>query len=349
MSALLVEAKGVVRRFGALVAVDHADLSVSPGEIVGLLGANGAGKTTLIRMLLGLLPVDEGSVLLFGRRPSRAVRRRLGYVPQGLGLWDDLTAAENMAFTARAFGLRSATSSPAGSSAAASPSGSSSSASSRPGASAVGSPAGSPPATSSPAGSSPAGGPLAGDEELRAAAGRLVRTLPLGLRRRLAFAAALSHDPELLVLDEPTSGVDPLARARLWDTVHGAVDAGRGALVTTHYMDETEQCDRVVVMTQGRVVADGRPADISAGRRAVRVRTDDWPAAFAALDEAGEPVALVGRELRVPGGDAARVQTLLSARRIAARTSEVPATFEEVFVELTRAGGGAPQPREATA
>ena len=286
MSAPLVHASGVVHRFGALVAVDHADLSVHGGEIVGLLGANGAGKTTLIRMLLGLLPADEGSVLLFGRRPSRAVRRRLGYVPQGLGLWDDLTAGENLAFIARAFGSFSITSA------------------------------------------------LSGDDELRAAADRLVRTLPLGLRRRLAFAAALSHDPELLVLDEPTSGVDPLARARLWDTVHAAVDAGRGALVTTHYMDETEQCDRVVVMTQGRVVADGRPAEISAGRRAVRVRTDDWPAAFTALDEAGEPVALIGRELRVPGGDAARVRALLTARRIAARTSVVPATFEEVFVEL---------------
>ncbi len=88
--------------------------------------------------------------------------------------------------------------------------------------------------------------------DLRTPPDTAVRDLPLGLRRRLAFAAALAHRPDLLVLDEPTSGVDPLARARLWDTVHGAVDGGAGALVTTHYMDEAEQCDRLVVMAGGR-------------------------------------------------------------------------------------------------
>ena len=92
------------RRFGALLAVDAADLTVAGGEVVGLLGANGAGKTTLIRLLLGLLAPTAGDVLLFGRRPSRETRRRIGYVPQGLGLYDDLTVAENLAFYAGAFG-----------------------------------------------------------------------------------------------------------------------------------------------------------------------------------------------------------------------------------------------------
>ena len=287
MTGLLISARAVVRRFGDLLAVDHADIEVRAGEIVGLLGANGAGKTTLIRLLLGLLRPDEGAVLLFGEAPSRETRRRLGYVPQGLGLWDDLTVAENLSFSARAFGVPAAAD------------------------------------------------VLGADAELRAAADRPVHDLPLGLRRRLAFAAALSHWPEVLVLDEPTSGGDPLARARLWDTMHAAVDAGCGALVTTHYMDETQQCDRVVVMADGRVVAAGSPSDISAGHRAVRVRTADWPAAFAVLDEAGQAVALVGRDLRVPDGDVVRVQALLDAHHVAAQTSDVPATFEEVFVELT--------------
>jgi ABC-2 type transport system ATP-binding protein/ribosome-dependent ATPase len=299
MNGPLVSARGVVLRFGSLVAVDHADIDVRAGEIVGLLGANGAGKTTLIRLLLGLLRPDEGEVRLFGEAPSRETRRRLGYVPQGLGLWDDLTAAENLSFNARAFGM------------------------------------------------SAAAEVLGADPELRAAADRPVHALPLGLRRRLAFAAALAHRPEVLVLDEPTSGVDPLARARLWDTVHAAVDGGCGALVTTHYMDETQQCDRVVVMADGRVVAAGSPSDISAGRRAVRVRTADWPAAFAALDEAGQPVALVGRDLRVPGGDAMRVQALLDAHNIAAQTCDVAATFEEVFVELTHSASSRSQAVEA--
>ena len=157
-------AHDVVCRFGRLTAVADVDLEVHAGEVVGLLGANGAGKTTLIRLLLGLLHPTSGAVRLFGRAPSRAGRLRLGYVPQGLGLWGDLSVQENLAFSARAFG------------------------------SAV-------PAL---------------DPELEALRDTLVRDLPHGLRRRLAFAAALAHVPELLVLDEPTSGVDPAARARLW-------------------------------------------------------------------------------------------------------------------------------------
>ncbi len=94
----------MVRRYGSFVAVDHVDVHVEPGEIVGLLGANGAGKTTLIRLLLGLERASDGTVLLFGRPPSRDTRRRLGYVPQGLGLYDDLTAAENRAFARAAYG-----------------------------------------------------------------------------------------------------------------------------------------------------------------------------------------------------------------------------------------------------
>jgi hypothetical protein len=104
MSAM-VELRDVTRTFGAVTAVDTASLTVAPGEIVGLLGANGAGKTTLVRILLGLLAPTSGAVRLFGAPPTRASRRRLGYVPQGLGLYTDLTVAENLAFYAAAFGV----------------------------------------------------------------------------------------------------------------------------------------------------------------------------------------------------------------------------------------------------
>jgi ABC-2 type transport system ATP-binding protein len=186
---------------------------VRGGEVVGLLGANGAGKTTLIRLVLGLLGADDGRVRLFGSPPSRKTRLRLGYVPQSLGLWDDLTARENLGFTRGAFGL------------------------------------------------APADG-ITDDPELAADDDTLVRDLPLGIKRRLAFAAALSHSPELLVLDEPTSGVDPMARARLWETIREAADGGAAVLVTTHYMEEAANCDRLVVMADGRTIAAGTLAAI---------------------------------------------------------------------------------------
>jgi ABC-2 type transport system ATP-binding protein len=295
-AAPLAEARAATMRFGALTAVDAVDLRVLPGEVVGLLGANGAGKTTLIRCVLGLVRVSAGEVLLFGEPPSRATRARLGYVPQGLGLYEDLTVAENLRFSGRGFGVgqRDGTD-----------------------------------------------GALAGDPELAAVAARPVGDLPLGLRRRVAFAAALAHRPDLLVLDEPTSGVDPLARTRLWDTIRAAAEAGAGVLVTTHHMSEAEQCDRLVVMADGRVVADGTMADIVGSRATVRVAAGRWEDAFAALEGAGLAAALVGRTLRVPSAGREEVAAALRRGRVDAEVELVPATFDETFVALAgRAGGG---------
>ena len=283
----LAQSIEVTRRFDHLVAVDGVNLKVDPGEVVGLLGANGAGKTTLIRLLLGLLPPTGGQVRLFGLHPSRETRRRIGYVPQGLGLYDDLTPEENLSFAHAVFGGTGAT--------------------------------------------LPA--------SLRPVADVLVGRLSLGVQRRVAFARALAHRPDLLMLDEPTSGVDTLARARLWETIRDSADAGAGALVSTHHMDEAEECDRLVVMADGSVVADGTVAEIVGDARVAVIETEEWERAFGAVEQAGLSAALVGRTLRVPSAAPADVERALAD--VPARVTKAAATLEEQFLELTLGGGRA--------
>ncbi|MBK9739923.1 MAG: ABC transporter ATP-binding protein [Actinobacteria bacterium] len=281
----------VTKRFGHDPVVEGVSMSVRGGEIVGVIGANGAGKTTLIRMQLGLLLPTEGRVTLFGEAPSRVSRRRLGYVPQGLGLYRDLTVGENLAFVAGAYGVRPSL-----------------------------------------------------DAGLVPLAGALVASIGLGRQRQLAFTCALSHSPELLVLDEPTSGVDPISRARLWDTIHAQAESGVGVLVSTHYMQEAEQCDRLLLMDLGRVVAQGTVADIVGDTTAVQVDTEHWSAAFTALTDRDLPVALSGIRVRVAGTAPDVVRGVLAAAGVDARLEIVPATLEEKMTLITRNRTVTPQP-----
>ncbi|MCB2176509.1 MAG: ABC transporter ATP-binding protein [Actinomycetales bacterium] len=284
MTPALLETRGFSHRFGTLLAVDDVTMHVEPGEVVGLLGANGAGKTTLIRALLGLVGSPDGQVRLLGGPPSRQARMRVGYVPQGMGLYDDLTVAENLEFTARAYRARVPQLPP----------------------------------------------------DLAEHSGTLVGSLALGSQRRLAFVCALLHDPEVLVLDEPTSGVDPLARARLWDTVRERAEAGVGVLITTHYMQEAQQCDRLLLMAGGRLVGSGSEEDVVGGTTAVEVRTERWADAFAALEPTGAAVTLSGRSVRVADGDEATLRAVLAQAGVPAELVSVPATIEERMAVLAK-------------
>jgi ABC-2 type transport system ATP-binding protein/ribosome-dependent ATPase len=279
----LLEAIDLTCRFGATLAVQDLSLRVHAGEVVGLVGANGAGKTTTMRMLLGLQRPTSGTALLEGGPPTRAARTHLGYVPQGLGLYAELTVAENVAFSAQAYGR---------------------------------SPAELPPS-------------------LQPVAQRLVGGLPLGLRRQVAFLCAVQHGPTVLVLDEPTSGVDPLGRARLWDAIRERAQAGAGVLVSTHYMDEARQCDRLLLMSEGALVGSGSESEIVGGTTVVSVTGADWRVTFETLRHAGLPVTLAGRAVRVVDRDPGEVAALLRTAGVEASVELARATLEERMTVLT--------------
>ena len=214
-------------RFGAHTAVDHVDLSISPGEMFGLLGPNGAGKTTTIRMLTTLLKPATGTVTVFGidvaAHPMR-VRRVIGYVPQMLSADANLTGLENVELFARLFDVpRKAR-------------------------------------KERVAGALDAMG-------LTEAASRLAGTYSGGMIRRLDLAQALINAPRLLVLDEPTVGLDPIARGVVWEYIARLREEHHmTVLMTTHYMDEADAyCDRVALMHRGAIRTTGRPADLRAG------------------------------------------------------------------------------------
>ena len=221
---------------------------------------------------------------LFGRPPTRAERRRVGYVPQNLGLYPDLTVRENLQFRAGLFETTPSS--------------------------------------------------FASEER------RPLGQLSLGVQRQAAFEAAAQHRPDLLVLDEPTSGVSPLARSRLWNEIRRHSEAGAAVLVSTHYMDEAEQADRVVIMADGRVVAEGLVPEIVGERRVVEVAATDWPAALAAVEREPRLVMLDGTLIRVLGDEPEAVRADLERAAISdARVRLAPASLNETLVELSRGPG----------
>jgi len=218
----VIEVKDLVRRFGDFTAVAQASFSVRRGEVFGLLGPNGAGKTTTFRMLCGLLPPSGGSLRVAGldmRSAPGHARRQLGYVSQKFALYGNLTAAENLAFFAGAYGLP-------------------------------------------PTEAQQRVAEVAREFGLEGHLATPSAQLPGGYRQRLAMAAALLHRPGILFLDEPTSGADPLARREFWQRITALAQGGTTVVVTTHFMEEAEYCDRLVIQDAGRVLALGTPSEI---------------------------------------------------------------------------------------
>jgi len=300
-----IRARGLTRRFGALVAVDHVDLDVPRRHVYGFLGPNGSGKSTTIRMLCGLLTPSEGQIEVLGLSiPQQAeeLRRRIGYMTQRFSLFEDLTVSENLEFMADVQAL---------------------------------------PRTVA----RQRVDELLEEYRFADRRRQLAGTLSGGQKQRLALACAVIHRPELLFLDEPTSAVDPESRRDFWEKLFDLADAGTTLLVSTHYMDEAERCHRIAILDRGALVADGTPAELTdrlAGRVLLVVAPDPRRAQQVILGVDGvTSVAQVGTSLRVlvdDAGDGVRSHIRASLHPIgpAVRIEPVPASLEDVFVAATR-------------
>ena len=233
-----IEVRGLVKRFGEVLALDGVDLTASQGQVLGLLGPNGAGKTTLVRVLATLLKADEGSAQVLGldvQRDAAALRERIGLAGQYAAVDENLTGLENLTMVGRLYGSKRA------------------SAKAR-------------------------GRELLERFELSDAAGRPTKTYSGGMRRRLDLAAALVAKPPVLFLDEPTTGLDPRSRLGLWGVIEGLVADGTTVLLTTQYLDEADRlADTIAVIDHGRLIAEGTSDQLKdrLGGERLEVHLDD--------------------------------------------------------------------------
>jgi ABC-2 type transport system ATP-binding protein len=294
----IIHVEGLTKRFSGRPVVDHIELTVRRGEIVGFLGPNGSGKSTTIRMICGLLRPDEGTGTCLGYdilSQSDQIKLQVGYMTQRFSLYEDLTIEENLDFVARLYALQ------------------------------------------------PRAEYVAnalrrlGLTERRH---QLAGSLSGGWKQRLALAASVMHEPKLLLLDEPTAGVDPKARREFWDEIHLLAAEGLTVLVSTHYMDEAERCHRIVYIAYGRIVARGTVPEVIAqsGLSTIVVRGGDVAEITRRLRAADgiEQIASFGTDLHVVGTDPARlkasVETAIAGTGATAQADET--ILEDVFIRL---------------
>ncbi|HUG99954.1 MAG TPA: ABC transporter ATP-binding protein [Gammaproteobacteria bacterium] len=310
-----IVATGLTRRFGDLVAVDHLDLSIPRARIYGFLGPNGSGKSTTIRLLCGLLLPSSGSVTVLGH----AVPGEAEIVRRRIGyMTQRFSLYEDLSALENLDFVAEIHGLPA---------------------------------REKRARLAAAMAEYRLEELARQRAG----TMSGGQRQRLALAAATLHRPDLLLLDEPTSAVDPQSRRDFWDSLFELVDRGTTILVSTHYMDEAERCHRLAILDRGRLAAEGAPRELMGQvvGAVVEVIVENSLPARRLLEEMPEVLSItqLGARLRVliddaPGIDPeARVRRHLSAAGIPAQVEHVAASLEDVFVAATRR----PHPDEAAA
>jgi ABC-2 type transport system ATP-binding protein len=318
---VLVRLQGLSRRFGDLVAVDRLSLEVHRGEMFGLIGPDGAGKTTTLRMVLGILAPDSGSVETCGLSPTRQRRQlsdRVGYLSQRFSLYGDLSVDENIAFFAEIHDVRDW---------------------------------------------KPRRDELLDMVRMTPFRARLAERLSGGMKQKLALVCTLVHTPELLVLDEPTTGVDPVSRRDFWKLLARLQREGLTILLTTPYLDEAERCGRVALMDKGKLLTLDAPGNLRSQVEGSFVEVIARPRKQAAEGLRGHPevtdVEVFGDRLHVtlPGVEPASATE--AARRLtehlAASGVEVESaraglpSLEDVFIRRIRAtAADTPGPSEVT-
>lgn len=217
-----IRVEDLTRRFGDFTAVDTIRFDVASGEVFGFLGANGAGKTTAIRMLIGLLAPSAGRAQVAGFDVATDAEQ----VRRRIGYMSQRFSLYEDLTVRENIALYGGI------------------------------------YGLSDADIAARGGTMIAELRLEAHADELVRTLPLGWKQKLAFSVALLHGPDVVFLDEPTGGVDPITRRQFWELIYAAAARGTTVFVTTHYLDEAEYCDRVAIMVDGRIAALGTPEEL---------------------------------------------------------------------------------------
>ena len=297
MSDPLFRIEGLVKHYNGQRVVDDLSLTIAPGECLGVIGPNGAGKTTTLRMCLGLVAPDAGSIHIFGLPIPEAAReamKRIGVVTQFDSLDPDFNCAENLHVFGRYFGLPRATI-----------------------------------AARVPR--------LLEFAALQSKAKAKPGELSGGMKRRLSLARALVNDPDLLLLDEPTTGLDPQARHLMWERLKALLQQGKSILLTTHFMDEAERlCDRLVVIDRGKKIAEGTPRGLIAEHLEPDVVEVFGEGAASCAAEHGahaQRVETSGETVFFYLRDAHRLLDAIGERRDI-RTLHRPANLEDLFLKL---------------
>ena len=305
-----VDVQDLTKRFHEFTAVDRVTFEVEPGEIFGFLGPNGAGKTTTIRMLTGLLKPTAGEACVAGYD----VVAEPEAVKQRIGYMSQLFSLHGDLTVDENIAFFAGLYGVSGARLAARRSW------------------------------------VLGMAGLEAHGGQLTGELSLGWKQRLALGCAVLHEPPILFLDEPTSGVDPISRRNFWELIYSLADGGTTVLVSTHYMEEAEYCHRLALMNRGRLIALDTPKNVKALMKEplLEVTTAHGPAVAQALQ--GQPgileAAMFGRAVHCAVDDAkaaaAALPAMLAARGLTAeRIRPIAPSLEDVFVALVRREGGA--------